>query len=214
MKVSCLLFSALVALCAPAFCVEYDMNELPMYGGQHDPQVKPDQAGSARAAELGWKYLDRGDTSTAMKRFNQAWMFDRENPKAFWGFGIIVGQRAKAGDTEKNIRESIKLLATAHELDLKNAKIMGDLAFSHTFLGHYLEFDGKSGKENYAKAEALFSEAYKLEPKYAPIVANYGVLKFYAGDILAAKKFTKEAELLGYTPEPAFLKELDAATAR
>ncbi len=98
MKVSCLLLGTILALCTLALGVDYEMNEMPMYGGQHDPKVKPDQAGSAGAAALGWKYLDRGDTSTAMKRFNQAWMFDRKNPQAYWGFGIVMGRRAKEAE--------------------------------------------------------------------------------------------------------------------
>lgn len=191
------------------FAAELEMNELPMYGGQHDPQVEPNKENSQSAAELGWKYLYRGDLSTAMKRFNQAWMFDRKNPSAFWGFGIIMGRRAESGDTEKNLEESIKLLKTAHELSLNNGKITGDLAFSYTIMGYYLSSNGKDGKVNYKKAEELFTEAYRREPKYPPIPANWATLKLYTGEYKTAKKLMAEAEKLGYTPDPAFLKELD-----
>jgi len=144
-----------------------------------------------------------------MKRFNQAWMFDRKNPDAFWGFGIIMGHRAESGNTEKNLEESIKLLKIAHELSPDNGKITGDLAFSHTILGQFLTSTGKDGKENFKKAEALFTEAYKLEPKHPPVPANWAFLKYYTGDYKMAKKLMAEAEKLGYTPDPEFLKELN-----
>lgn len=200
---------SLLLITAHSFAVEYELNELPMYGGQHTPQVEPSQENSKSAAELGWKYLYRGDLSTAMKRFNQAWMFDRKNPDAFWGFGIVMGRRAEKEDTEENLTESISLLATAHELSPDNGRITGDLAFSYTILGNYLATQGKDGKQNYEKAEELFADAYKRDPKYPPITANWAVLKFYTGDYKASRKLISEAQERGYTPNPDFLKELN-----
>jgi tetratricopeptide (TPR) repeat protein len=199
----------LLLISTHAFAEEYEMNELPMYGGQHDPQVESNKEHSKSAAELGWKYLYRGDLSTAMKRFNQAWMFDRKNSDAFWGFGIIMGKRAEKEETEKNLTESIHLLTTAHELQPDNGKITGDLAFSYAILGSHLTSQGKDGKVNYQKAEELFADAYKHEPKYAPIPANWAVLKFYVGDYQTSKTLISEAQGLGYTPNPDFLKELN-----
>ncbi len=185
------------------------MNELPMYGGQHTPQVEPSPENSQGAAELGWRYLYRGDLSTAMKRFNQAWMFNRKNPYAFWGFGIVMGRRAEKEDTEKNLTESINLLTTAHELSPDNGRITGDLAFSYTLLGNYLATQGKDEKRQFEKAEELFTVAYKNEPKYPPIPANWAVLKFYIGDYQTCKKLISVAQGLGYTPDPGFQKELN-----
>ena len=193
---------------ASAAAAEYEMNELPMYGGQHDPKVEPNEGMSRGAAEQGWKYLYRGDLSTAMKRFNQAWMFNRRNPEAFWGFGIIMGRRAAKEDPERNLGESVKLLTTAHELSPANGRITGDLAFSYTVLGNYLATQGKDGKKAYAQAEELFAAAYKLEPTYPPIVANWAILKFYVGDYPASRKLVSEAQKLGYEFDPRFLKEL------
>lgn len=207
MKIALFVFLSLISFYA--FAEKYEMNELPMYGGEHNPQVEPNKENSKGAAELGWKYLHRGDLSTAMKRFNQAWMFDRKNPDAFWGFGIIMGRRAEKEDTEKNLTESINLLTTAHELSPDNGRITGDLAFSYSLLGNYFATQGRDGMKNYEKAEALFIDAYKHDPKYPPIAANWAVLKFYTGDYQTSKKLISEAQELGYTPNPEFLKELN-----
>lgn len=202
------MFALLYLVCVNVFATEYETNELPMYGGQHDPQVEANKDYSRGAASLGWKYLSHGDLSTAMKRFNQAWMFDRRNPDAFWGFGIIMGRRAEKEDTEKNLTESIHLLATAHELIPDNGKITGDLAFSYALLGNYLATQGRDAKKDYEKAEELFASASKQDPRHPPTTANWAVLKYYVGDYKAAKKLISDAQQAGFSPDPSFLKDL------
>jgi hypothetical protein len=61
---------AVVFIAASVLADDRPMNEMPMYGGQHNPEVEPDAAHSAEAAKLGWRYLDQGDDVTAIKRFN------------------------------------------------------------------------------------------------------------------------------------------------
>src|SRR5690606_8874182 len=39
--------------------------------------------------DLGFQYLYRGDPRTAMYRFNQAYLLDRENPYIYWGYGAV-----------------------------------------------------------------------------------------------------------------------------
>ena len=36
--------------------------------------------------------LKKNDTKTVMKRFNQAWLLNTNNPQAYWGFGIILAR--------------------------------------------------------------------------------------------------------------------------
>jgi len=93
---------------------ERPMNELPMYGGQHNPTVEEDPEYSKQAAKLGWKYYYKGDLDTAIKRFNQAWMFNRDNADALWGFGIIMGQRASEESPKDNLEESVRFLQMAN----------------------------------------------------------------------------------------------------
>jgi Tfp pilus assembly protein PilF len=51
--------------------------------------------GSDIAVVLGWRYYDKNDYATAMKRFNQAWLLDPDNGDAFEGFAGVVGTRDK-----------------------------------------------------------------------------------------------------------------------
>ena len=208
MKNTFIVFIITVAVYCSAYAFERPINELPMYGGQHNPTVETNKANSKSAAELGWKYYYSGDLDTAMKRFNQAWMFDRENVDALWGFGLIMGQRASKEDTEKNLRESIKYLGMANARPPQNARILVDLAFSHAILGDYLLSKKKSAKDEFNKGRALLQQAEKLEPEYPLIYSNWSVLEFYSGNYSLAKKLLARSKKLGFKPNPAYEKEL------
>jgi tetratricopeptide (TPR) repeat protein len=43
--------------------------------------------------EAGWDYFRKNETATAMKRFNQAWLINKKNERAYWGFGTLLGLR-------------------------------------------------------------------------------------------------------------------------
>ncbi len=189
---------------------ERAMNEMPMYGGSHNPTVAKNKEYSISAAKLGWKYYYDGDLDTAIKRFNQSWMFDRNSKDAYWGFGLIMGRRAIEEDTEINLNESVKYLEKANELSNNDPGILVDLAFSKTLLGNYLKQNKKASyKKYFEEADNLFVKAAQLENKYPLLYFNWSVLKFYEGSYSEAKSKLKLAKNLGYTPDPNYEKELN-----
>jgi Tfp pilus assembly protein PilF len=86
-------------------------NEIPMYGGggPYPPDVAAANEeflaaiaqrgltrpqGSDNMVQLGWRYyFERQDVTTAMKRFNQAWLLDPDNGDAFDGFAVLIMAR-------------------------------------------------------------------------------------------------------------------------
>ena len=192
-----------------AYAVERPLNELPMYGGQHNPDVEANKKFSQSAADLGWQYFYSGDLDTAIKRFNQAWMFDRENADAYWGFGLIMGQRSIKEDPEHNLKESIKYLEMANSRSPRNARILVDLAFSHTVLGEYFLSNKKNAKDEFNKARELFKQAESLEPEYPLVYSNWSVLEFSTGNFMEAKKLLARAKKLGFKPDPSYEKDLE-----
>lgn len=186
-------------------------NEIPMYGGNHNPTVEQNSEFSKSAVDLGWKYYYQGDFDTAIKRFNQGWMFDRENPDVYWGFGLIMGQRASTGETERNLKESIRFLEMASNKRSTDGRIIGDLAFSHTILGHYFKsekHDEKNSAQHFDKAAKLYPQAFELNSKYPPIVANWSVFYFYTEQYQKAQDKADEAIKMGYTFSPEYMKDL------
>jgi tetratricopeptide (TPR) repeat protein len=188
---------------------ERPMNELPMYGGQHDPTVEQNTDFSKRSVQLAWQYYYKGDFNTAIKRFNQGWMFNRENPEVYWGFGLIMGQRAFQEEPEHNLKESIRFLQLANEKDPKNGKIIGDLAYSHTVLVKYYKSrktDPKLAKEHFDKAKELFIKAHEVEPKDQQVIANWSILYFNTGNYQEAKSKADEAIKMATNSAPITLK--------
>jgi tetratricopeptide (TPR) repeat protein len=203
---------ALCLLCQLVFA-ERPTNELPMYGGQHNPTVEKNPDFSRDATHRGWEAYYQGDFDTAIKRFNQGWMFDRENPEVYWGFGLIMGQRAFEEDPELSLRESIRFLQKAIDKAPENGRIIGDLAFSNTILGHYYKSEKKNDMEaqkHFEIAGELFSKAFKTDPKYPPTVANWSVFYFYTGNYQKAKSKADEAVKMGYQFGPDYTKDIEA----
>ncbi|MBU1567603.1 MAG: hypothetical protein KJ630_18500 [Proteobacteria bacterium] len=191
---------------------ERPINELPMYGGQHNPTVERNPEFSKGATQRGWDAYYKGDFETAIKRFNQGWMFDRENPEVYWGFGLIMGQRASQEDPEQSLKESVRFLQMATQKDAGNGRIMGDLAFSNTILGHYYKSEKtniKLAKEFFDIASDLFVKAFKADPQYPPIVANWSVFYFYTEDFMQARSKADEAIGMGYRFSPEYINDLE-----
>jgi tetratricopeptide (TPR) repeat protein len=200
------------------------MNEIPMYGeGLKSPEVQKwnqefvdwavkESGGDGEKAsdgyvQLGWKYYDRNDLSTAMKRFNQAWLLNTNNAGAYQGMGVVVGQRA---NTESDIQQSIKLLETARAKAPADGRIMIDLAISRTTLGAYFNYEKKPGAEDeFSKAEALFAEAMKTESENSNLYFNHSRLEFWKKNYPKAKAKLDEAVRLGYKPTPEYLKGME-----
>ena len=90
---------------------EFDPGDIPMHGGL-DRQAGPvlraaDEAliesttkefGSRRAAserfvDQGFRFYFEDDLSTTMRRFNQGWLLDPENPSVYYGFMAVLNDR-------------------------------------------------------------------------------------------------------------------------
>lgn len=74
--------------------------------------VLPSFAGDRGAAaeyfaQVGWNLYYRDDRSTAIKRFNQAWLLDPDNAHALWGFAVICRERGNVEDALRHYRMAL-----------------------------------------------------------------------------------------------------------
>jgi hypothetical protein len=114
---------------------DYPINELPMYGNRDKTaeQKRADEKyietmtkdGSSRVdaantvAKVAWNSYYAGNKSTAIKRFNQAWLLDPENQLALWGFAAISFDR-------NQVDEALEYFQMAFDTGLENAKLQQD----------------------------------------------------------------------------------------
>lgn len=91
---------------------EIPINERPMYGGipPTPAEQKVDQefidevvrkygsreAASEKALEAAWDWFYKGDYHKAMRRFNQAWLLNPNDPRVFHGYGAALGEMGRA----------------------------------------------------------------------------------------------------------------------
>ena len=119
--------------------IDYPTNELPMYGerAKTAAQIRADKAfiktvtkgGKSREdaaeyfAQTGWNSFYKGDQTTAIKRFNQAWLLDPNNQHALWGFAVIAGGRDQ-------IEEAVRFFRMAIENGPENSSLRRDYQFA------------------------------------------------------------------------------------
>jgi hypothetical protein len=119
--------------------IHYPINELPMYGERvkTPAQIRADKAfiktatkgGKSREdaaeyfAQTGWNSFYKGDQTTAIKRFNQAWLLDPSNQHALWGFAVIAGGR-------NQIEEAVRFFRIAIENGPENPSLQRDYKFA------------------------------------------------------------------------------------
>ena len=106
------------------------INTIPMYGDikKSEQHKKVDKAfikntlqqtnGNVDSAyvnciRLAFKYLRKEEEKTAMKRFNQAWLFSKDRPEAYYGFFILT-------EIEGDSLKAKEYLAMGKKRDNKN----------------------------------------------------------------------------------------------
>lgn len=184
-------------------------NEMPMYGGADKSHIQPNIDFSKSASQLGWDYLAKGDTDTAIKRLNQAWMFDHKNAAALWGFGAVMGMRAEQEEPIKNLKESVKFLKMAKSITPINARLTTDLAYSYILLGKELQAQNQNPEEEYSSAYHLLNEAKAIQPDLSITYFYFSLLEFYKGNYSKAKDFLNKADSLGFVVDQSYNKALN-----
>lgn len=82
---------------------------LSMFCAEEDPLGGPEMKKLAKGAvELGWKYFDKGDYQTALRRFEMATRHDKTFAPAYYGMAYVYSVQGKLDDAIKYYRESLK----------------------------------------------------------------------------------------------------------
>jgi tetratricopeptide (TPR) repeat protein len=208
----------LILLLVPGYVYAQARNEIPMYGGippnkreaQADAtliewtikQFGSREEGAKNAIRLGFQYLEKGDWSTAMKRFNQAWLLGGETAETNWGFAAALSYQGKFVDAEK-------FFLKARERDGKNARLLTDFGFMYQFWATKGDVNKQAKAEYLDKSIELFDQASQVDAAFDRIYFNWAVSLYFKKDYAGAWKKIAEAEKLGgKSIEEKFLKDL------
>jgi tetratricopeptide (TPR) repeat protein len=224
------LLAALV-LCwgRPAFAQRANPENLPMYGQpdvvRSDELKKADEdfirdailrfggreAASRAYVTQGWQAVRNHKGDEAMQRFNQAWLLNRKNYQAYWGFGAVLSDRGKLG-------EAIEQLNTARELmdDPSQATpLLSDLGAVHSeYAAHLPPSDQLERARHFNLANQAFAASLERNPNYAPGWREWAISLYkqerYAD---AATKAQRAKELNAEPFPPEFLNDLQQKTS-
>ena len=208
----------LILLLIPTCIYGQARNEIPMYGGIPPNKAEADadatliqwtidkfgsrEEGAKNAIRLGFKYLERGDWSTAMKRFNQSWLLGGETAETNWGFAAALSYQGKFVDAEK-------FFLKARALDDKNARLLTDFGFLYQFWATKGDVDKQLKAQYLDKSIELFDQASQVDPAIDRIYFNWAVSLYFKKDYAGAWKKIADAEKLGgKSIEQKFLKDL------
>lgn len=196
------------------------IDQVPMYGGmdrQAVPELKKSDAafiestssafgGRERAAkrwiEQGFSFYFRDELEMAMRRFNQAWLLDPNNPEVYWGFGAVLHDRGLAfGSYDMDMR--------AYRLGFRDPGFLADLgrvAALRTVEAKDLSSDQRAAF--IAESESYYEEAIKSGEQLGYIYDSWSTVKYWTGDYAGAWQKVKVARAHGGAAQDRFLSML------
>lgn len=154
---------------------------------------------SIEAAELGWGHLERGDPSTAIKRFNQAWSLCPANPRALWGMAVVQYQKSRSAADRDRIDcldQAVSLIEEAAALPPPGAPLLHHCATMLTVRGLLrkgLGVDGWTADFDRAEQRLRLAESIEVDPL---LYETWSKLESHRGHPDLAERYARKARLL------------------
>ncbi|QDL36363.1 tetratricopeptide repeat protein [Rhodoferax sediminis] len=147
---------------------------------------------SALWVNQGYKYYKQDQLGMAMRRFNQAWLLNPENPEVYAGFGAVLHDQGK----NCAAMEMMKKALTLHPPTLQGiysdaARITTLCAVSDTTLSPEVK------AELIARSETLYKKAEEVEPDKRYIYTSRATAYYWRGQYSEAWRMVATARALG-----------------
>ncbi len=207
---------ALIAVAAPVLAAstpwKRSIDQFPMYGGI-DRRMDPATAqgddrfiaaavrefGSRRKAsdgyvEEGARAHLRGDNKDAMRRFNQGWLLDPENPGAFHGFALVLHDQGRDCD-------ALRMAEKALSLNLSRPVALADVATAYALCSTSEQTAAADRTRYMAKAKELLQRASTMAPGNDAIYGRWSYALYAGGDYRGAWEKVQRQRELGGTPD-------------
>lgn len=111
------------------------------------------------ALQKGWRFIGKNQPDMAIKRFNQAWLIDPDNPGIYWGFAIATDLQNVSLETVERHFFTVEGYFSKAENKLKMPDHAMRNAALHSDHGRVLE-----GRKKHKKAIVYFEKALALDP--------------------------------------------------
>mgnify|MGYP002713138853 CR=1 FL=1 len=138
-------------------------------------------------SEQAFRVLQLGDADGAMRRLNRAWLLDPDNYQVYWGFAQVLVVKGETDQALPHLQRALLLIDDAYQ----KPALLSDLGSVYSLLAERAE--GTRSDSLYARANASFSEAVKLDGGFAPAWYRWAQSYYRQGDYAAAWKTVRLA---------------------
>lgn len=200
------------------------IDQVPMYGGM-DRSAYPDlkqaderliagasaEFGSRRNASNAWinvgfDYYLKDDLANAMRRFNQAWLLDPDNPEVYWGFASVLSDRER-------YCEGVKMVDLAFSKGAIQPGFLPDAGLIYSACAVFPgAVDAETQRKYIARSDELFAQAVatpQVKPDYA--LTQWTRALYFRGDYRGAwAKVADYRRVAGKEIDANLLRELSA----
>jgi len=151
----------------------------------------------------GFGHYQRDDLTNAMRRFNQAWLLDPNNPEVYAGFGSVLHDKGKNCEAMEMMEKAISLNPPSFQ------GIFPDAARIITLCA-----TGDMGLTNEAKiklferSESLYKIAETIEPNKKYVYGSWATAYYWRGQYPMAWAMVAKERSAGGKPNQKFLKLL------
>jgi tetratricopeptide (TPR) repeat protein len=196
------------------------IDQVPMYGGMDRSAVNELKAADEKLIEETTKafgsrekastaFVDRAfrlygqdDIAGAMRRFNQAWLLNPDNPEVYWGFASVLHDQGKACDAMKMIDKALSFNQYITGLYPDAGRLITLCASIDTAL------TAEERKQLYDKADSLYAQAEAKDSNKGYAYASWASAYYWRGQYGDAWKMVKKAREAGGPLPGPFLKQL------
>jgi tetratricopeptide (TPR) repeat protein len=201
------------------------IDQVPMYGGMDRSAVKElreadeqfiegttkafgsREKASAAFVDRAFRLYGQDDIVGAMRRFNQAWLLNPNNPEVYWGFASVLHDQGKTCEAMKMMEKALSFNLYIDGLYPDAGRLMTLCASADSSL------TAGQKKQLYDKADLLYSEAETKDRDKGYVYASWASAYYWRSRYDDAWMMVKKAkEAGGSLPEP-FLEQLRSKMA-
>ncbi len=196
------------------------IDEVPMYGGMDRSKVPELKAadekliveasghyGSREKAAVafidqGFRFYRQDNLGMAMRRFNQAWLLDPNNPEVYWGFGSILHDQEK-------MCEAMRQYDKALSFDRYISGMYPDAGRVFSLCGVQDKgLTANNRQKLYERADALYAEAAQRDHSKGYVYSSWASAYIWREQYIQSWEMVKKARETGGQLPPQFLSML------
>lgn len=194
------------------------IDQVPMYGGMDRSRIPELKAGddkliadttnhygtrekaSAAFVNNGFAYYQRDDLANAMRRFNQAWLLNPQNPEVYAGFGSVLHDQGKNCEAMQMMEKAIALNPpTFQGIYPDAARLITLCAVSDKSL------TSEPKLKLFERSESLYKKAEEIEPNKRYVYGSWATAYYWRGQYSDAWAMVAKERAAGGTPNEKFL---------